>query len=362
MSQLIRQSVGIDISKATFDVQLIQFNLSTGLLTKVAKKKFNNKPSGFTQFSEWVNKHADSSYVIHYGMEATGVYHEQLAHYLHRLDAYVSVLLPNKVKSFAQSYNEHSKTDAIDALIIARFTAQRLHDCWKPASEQMSYMRALTRQRQSFVEDRTVTKNRLHAVKHGEDKYAIIIEQYEQNISQLNKLITRLDKEIRSLKKKDEKLAVMMNRLETIPGIGMISSATILSEMDAFQLFERRSQVVSFTGYDVLEKQSGSSVKGKGKISKRGNSRVRRVLHVAAMAAVRCEGPVKQLYLRVVDRTGVKKKGLVAAARKLLILSYALTKNETDYDLEQHQKGVGRNKPTHSAYILPEQELLEPQI
>jgi transposase len=292
-------------------------------------------------------------------MEATGVYHEQLTHYLHRLDAYVSVLLPNKVKSFAQSFNEHSKTDAIDALVIARFTAQRLHKCWKPASEQMNYMRALTRQRQSFVEDRTTTKNRLHAIKHGADKYAIIVEQYEQHISHLDQLIKRLDTEIRSLKGKDEQLEMMMNRLETITGIGMITSATVLSEMDAFQLFERRSQVVKFVGFDVLEKQSGSSIKGKGKISKRGNSRVRRILHVAAMAAVRHEGPIRQLYLRVVERTGIKKKGLVAAARKLLVLSYALTKNETDYDLDRHQKGVGRNKPTHSAYILPEQELLK---
>lgn len=359
MSQLVRQSVGIDISKATFDVQLIQFNLGTGLLTKVAKKQFNNKPSGFTQFSTWVNKYADPNCVVHYGMEATGVYHEQLTHYLHRLDAFVSVLLPNKVKSFAQSFNEHSKTDAIDALVIARFTAQRLHKRWKPASEQMNYMRALTRQRQSFVEDRTITKNRLHAIKHGVNKYAIIREQYEQHISHLDQLIKRLDTEIRSLKGKDEQLERMMNRLETITGIGMITSATVLSEMDAFQLFERRSQVVKFVGFDVLEKQSGSSVKGKGKISKRGNSRVRRILHVAAMTAVRQEGPIRQLYLRVVERTGIKKKGLVAAARKLLVLSYAMTKNETDYDLERHQKGVGRNKPTHSAYSLPEQELLK---
>ena len=96
--------------------------------------------------------------------------------------------------------------------------------------------------------------------------------------------------------------------------------ATILAETNGFKLFTSRAQVVSYAGYDVVERQSGSSIKGKTRISKKGNSHIRRALHFPAITIVKHEPQFKQLYDRILERSHIKMKSYTAVQRKILLL------------------------------------------
>ena len=118
----------------------------------------------------------------------------------------------------------------------------------------------------------------------------------------------------------------------TIKGVGFITAIGIISEFNGFILFKNRNQVVSFSGYDVIRKESGTSIQGKTKMSKKGNSYVRQMMYMAAMSAAIHDEHHKNYYTRIVDKTGLKMKASVAIQRKLLLLIYTIFKNEVKYD------------------------------
>ena len=123
-----------------------------------------------------------------------------------------------------------------------------------------------------------------------------------------------------------------MEPIIEIKGVGIITVATVLAETNCFEMFTNLPQIVSYAGYDVIENQSGKHV-GKTKISKKGNSHIRRILHMPAFSVVSNGEPVfKNLYERVFDRTKIKMKGYVAVQRELLCLIYTLWKKNKKYE------------------------------
>ena len=123
-----------------------------------------------------------------------------------------------------------------------------------------------------------------------------------------------------------------MDRISTIKGIGMISIAVIIAETNGFALFNNSSQLISYAGYDIIESQSGKRT-GKTKISKKGNSQIRRALHMPAFVAVTHQVSVLyHLYQRTLAKHGIKMKSYVAVQKKLLILVYTLWKNNAPFD------------------------------
>ncbi len=134
---------------------------------------------------------------------------------------------------------------------------------------------------------------------------------------------------------------VLNNRIKkviTIPGIGMLTAVTIIAETHAFRLIQNKRQLVSYAGYDVIEKQSGTSVHSKPRISKRGNKHIRKAMHMPACAAIRCSDSSKEVFKRIVSKSGIKMKGVVAVQRKLLVLIYILWKNNEEFDPEYQLK------------------------
>ena len=130
----------------------------------------------------------------------------------------------------------------------------------------------------------------------------------------------------------------------SVKGIGRLTAATIIAETNCFALFENYKQLVSYSGYDVVENQSGNRV-GKTKISKKGNSHIRRILHMAALNAVTFKvKPFVDLYDRVYKRTGIKMKGYVAVQRKLLVILYALFKKDQNFNLEVQLNTIGEKE------------------
>lgn len=350
-SVLQKQSVGIDVSKDDFVVRLFHRH-SSGRLLRRNKKKFTQNAKGFAHFQGWLDKFIVADVTAVMVLEATGVYHESLAHFLHRHDYSVSIVLPNKVKAYAKSFNEKSKTDELDADLLARMGAERELDLWQPAHPHLRQIKALVRQRQVFVQERTMMTNRRHAIQHSEDAWPQVMERYQLLIDQLEEQIQQLEKQIDELRKADESLNEQVQLLTSIPGVGVVSAVNVLAESGAMQLFDNREQIVSYAGLDVVTHQSGSSVHKKSRISKKGNTRLRTALYMPAVSLVRSKGPFKNLYDRVLKRTGVPKKALVAVQRKLLVVMYALIKKQEHYQLEKHQQHlkiqVGESKPAYT--------------
>jgi transposase len=284
-------------------------------------------------------------------MEATGVYHEALAYFLHENGYRVAIELPNKIKAFAKSLNQQSKTDQVDAEVIARLAIERELRAWVPPTRTMRQLKSLTRQVQAITEARTVAKNQLHAAQHGAYPLKNVLKRYQQIIALYDKQIATIEREIERLRTKDQPLNELLELLVSIPGVGVKTAAIITAETGGFQLFETRNQLIKYAGMDIKEKQSGTSIRGKSKMSKVGNARIRRALHMPSLQYVNDEGIFGQLYQRVLDRTGIKLKALVAVQRKLLIVMYAIIKNRMPYDPELHkQRAQNRVGEPESAY------------
>lgn len=157
----------------------------------------------------------------------------------------------------------------------------------------------------------------------------------------LNRQIRQIKEEIGNIIESDEQLANTVALVTTIPGIGQLTAAIILSETDGFSLIKNKRQLASYAGLDVIEKESGTSIKAKTRISKKGNRRLRKAMYMPALAAIRKEKIYTDVFTRIVSKTGIKMKGAVAVQRKLLEMVYTIfiTKKafETDYLLKQDE-------------------------
>lgn len=338
------QSLGCDVSKLKFDVC---FSLTNGNRQVKVKstKKFSNTVAGFKALIEYIKKFLDPNLPFQVVMEVTGVYHESLAFFLTAAGYRVSLLLPNKSHSYAKSLNAKSKTDASDAQILAQIGLERNLNDWTPADRKVLNIKRLFREREDVQEAIVVLKNQREAVSNSHEPIPETIKRQNQRIKQLEKILKEIDEQIEQIVKSEPKINALVTQLTSIHGVGDQTALNIIAETGCFELIENKSQLVSYAGYDIVYKDSGTSVKGKTRISKKGNSHIRKALHFPAMVAVKKEGELRDLYLRILERNpNLKMKALVAVQRKLLVLMYSLYKNGTTYD-PNYKKNNEQNEP-----------------
>ena len=358
MNQFLKQSVGIDISMKSFAVAfcVIAFNQKVSVRTS---KKFSNTPLGFKLFLKWISKHKLSGVPITFTMEATGVYYEQLAWFLHLERLEVSVLLPNKARKYMQGVGIKTKNDKIDAMGLGRMGAEQALDKWEPISESAYQLRSLTRENEELQEVRTRIKNQLHALKYARFNNARMVKRLKTRLKQLEQHIKQVKKDIVVLIKSDQKLKAKVDRIIPIKGLGMLTIATVIAETNGFALIRNQQQLVSYAGYDVVENQSGAH-QGKTKMSKKGNRHIRRALHMPAFTAVRHHSPaLSNLYHRLIGNGKLKMQAYVAVQKKLLILIYALWKNDTFHDPDFHLKAqISLKQRTEKQRSIEQAEVL----
>jgi transposase len=341
--QPLKYSIGNDISKEKFDACISVID-SEQRVKVIASRTFDNLPWGFKEYYEWASNKCKMPIPVVFIMEATGIYYESLAFFLHKKGCYLSVVLPNKSKKYMQSIGFKSKNDKIDAKGLSRMAAEQCLEKWEAPDETVMNLRSITRQRESLQEFKTQINNQLLAYQCGEFKNPTIINQMESTISLLNQQIKETEVLVNDEINKDEELKIKVENITQIKGVGNITVATVLAETNCFKYFKNSRQLVSYSGYDVIENQSGKHV-GKTKISKKGNSHIRRIMHMPAFSVVSNNEPIfKALYERVFKRTNMKMKGYVAVQRKLLELIYTLWKNETKYDRNYLNKTSGNDE------------------
>jgi transposase len=297
-----------------------------------ATHKFANTAVGFRLFLDWVSRHRKEELPTVFVMEATGVYHEQLSWFLHHKNQQVSILLPNRAKKYLQADGNRSKNDTIDARGLAKIGAEKKLDLWMPPSKELYTLRDYTRQHQSLNEMHTATANQLHSIRYSQFPNKDIIKQLKSTLKLLEKHLKEMEAIMAKIIKLDPVLNQHHQNVCAIRGFGTLSFAVIAAETNGFALFENAASLVSYAGYDVIENQSGKHT-GKTKISKKGNSRIRRILYMPALCAVHPDQPqFQKLFERVYDRTKIKMKGYVAVQKKLLVMMYYLWKKDEKYN------------------------------
>jgi len=289
MTSLLRYCVGLDISKDLLQICLSVID-STCRVTVKATTKVVNKPTGFLAMMNWVARHRKLELPLTYLMESTGVYHEAVAWYLHQQDQPVSILLPNKAKYYLKSLGYKSKNDKIDAQGLSRMGLEQQVPIWKPLSKNLYALRLLTRQHQRLQELRTQSTNQQHALEHSAFDNSFITKQLTNLVKVYDQQLTALEQAIAQLINADPVLKPRIEQLVKIKGLALLSVAVLVAETNGFEGFTNQRHLVSYAGYDVVENQSGSH-SGKTRISKKGNSRLRRILHMPAFNAVRFNEP-----------------------------------------------------------------------
>jgi transposase len=291
-------------------------------------------------------------------MEATGNHYENLANHLHGLNQQVSVLLPNKVTHYAKSLNVKTKTDAVDARVIARLGVERKFNPWKPPCPIFKQLKELTRQYTELQQEKTVFTNRLDSVKSGFNPQRFVIESNKTIIKTFKQQIKECEKEIEKLVKSDKWLSSKMEKVLTLKGVGLISVAIVVAETQGFEFVQNIRQLTSYAGFDVVRRESGTSVMGRTRISKKGNSRIRAALYFPALVAVRYNKDLSTMYHRIKEGKPSKMVGITALQRKILILIYTLWKKDEDY-IENYRKNY-TNTAGRDMKPLPAQDELCP--
>jgi len=355
----LKLSLGSDVSESNIRHCLVKID-SKQEVKIIASRTFDNSHAGFLAFHKWLKgklKRFDLPLVA--CMEATGVYYEHFAYYLRSLEIDVAVILPNTARKFLDSLGTNSKNDSIDAIGLATMGAERKLKLWQPPATYYVELREMTRQRQALSELKTAQGNRLHAIEHSKYQSKLIKRQLKSTIKMCDKQIAQLDKAIKEHIASDPSVAEKVEKICLIKGVGITTVAVILAETNGFELFQNQKQLISYSGYDVVENQSGKRV-GKTKISKRGNSRIRRALHMPAFSVItHKQRAFSNIHQRLIVKHGIKMKGYVAVQKKILTTIYALWKKNEAYDndyilklLEEEQVHSSSNQDKQGSPVI----------
>lgn len=330
MREIFRQAVGIDVSQDELVVILGRL-YSDFQVEFTTDRSFANNPSGFKALLSYAGKFANGL-PIQYAMEATGVYHEQLAYFLSDHQVAVSVILPNKISNYFRTLEVKTITDKTAAQAIALFALERRLEPWSKPQRIFRTLKQLIRERGQLIDERTMQKNQLHSEKAEKYPSMESIRRIEARTALINSQIKEIQQEIDQAIKEDDSLLKKIQPLLSIPGVGKLTAVTIIAETNGFELIRNKRQLVSYAGLDVIEKTSGTSVRGKKKISKKGNRHIRKAMYMPALAAIRQETRFKHIYARLIAKHGIRMKAAVAIQRKMLELIFILWKSQQHYN------------------------------
>ena len=333
----LKQVVGIDVAQKELVVTLGRMfeDLSIELYRY---KVFKNTEKGFIGLTNWVKKLTKEEVKVLYVMEATGVYHQKIAYYLDKNNFDVAVVLPNKISNYIRTLDIKTITDKTCSQAITRFGLERKLDLWKRPKSIYKNLQQLTRERDQIVAERVTAKNQLHAELSEAEPYEKSIKRIKARIKLLNIQEKEIKNYIAVIVASDENIRKEIDIICTLPGVGELTAVIVLAETNGFELIRNKRQLASYAGLDVKEKQSGTSIKGKPRISKKGNRSLRKAMHFPALTAVKWDENFKELYARLVAKHGIKMKALVAVQRKLLEMIFTLYKNQTSYDKDYLNK------------------------
>ena len=313
--------MGIDISKAKLDCALM-------LGAKYKSKVFPNSHAGFVELCRWIQLHAKTD--VHVCMEATGIYWEAVAQHLGDVGHQVSVINQSRAKAHAQSMGLRSKTDAIDARMLAHFCQEKRPAPWQAPSVQERRLKALVLRLQGLIEMQVQEKNRTESARDA------VRDSLEQHLQWLAKEIQRIEQEIAQMLDDDPDLRGKRELLDSIPGLGERTIPILLAYGLGQERFDNARRFVAFAGLSPRLHESGSSVCGKPRLSKIGHAALRRALYMPSMVALYKTAWGKQYRERLAANGKPAKLIIGAMMRKLLQVAFGVLRSGKPFDQALH--------------------------
>lgn len=341
---VLKQVVGIDCAQK--ELVCCFGDLTSALDTQLkASKTLLNTDKGIHRLIGWADRLSHPSTELIFVVEATGVYHQELAYELHRQGRKVVVVLPSRASKFAQTLKVRTVTDGTAAKALMQMGLEKQLDLWSPPHPIFARLKQLTRERKRLKDEISRLKNQRHADGVAVQTLPGTLQRIAQRLELAEEHITAIEQQIEALIAENEHLRRQFAYVCSINGVGLMTAATVVSEADGFNMVRNVRQLVSYAGYDVVEKQSGTSVKGKSRISKKGNTYIRRALYFPAITAVTHDRRLGRFYERLYSKHDIKMKAYTAVQRKLLVLIYTLWTKQEPYDPNYQQKKVEQPQP-----------------
>ncbi len=305
---------GVDISKDVFDVQN----------SKGDYFQLTNDEKGFKNF---VKKLSNKSLIV---MEATGYYHYLLAQYLYEQGYSVSVVNPLSVKRFIQMKLSKIKTDKSDAKAICNYAIFNEVHLYTAKDRSQAECLQLIRLIDIYIKQSTALKNKLHGEKTLGIPSKVVYRSLNRSLKAVEKEIKQLEERLTELVKEHQQSQLTL--LKSIPGMGVKTALMLIVMTDGFNRFENANQLCSYTGITPTIRQSGSSVRGRSRISKMGNKKLRNLLFLCSFSACKYNKACREIYERIVAKGKSKKLALIAVCNKLLKQAFAIVKSGLPYD------------------------------
>jgi len=302
--QTIRTWVGIDVSAKTLTVVRLRGN-------EESAGDFNNDAEGHRGLRKWLGKGARVC------MEATGVYHLQAALMLRAAGIEVMVVNPRVAKDFARALANRSKTDRVDARSLLEYVRRMEFTPWEAPSAAALELRELGRRLTELVQTRVEEQNRLHS-KRVAGISPLVVRDVRTHIVQIGKRVEQIENAAIKVIEADKDLRDQFETLRGIKGVGRRSGILILSELCVLDRTMTVKQIVAYAGLDPRVYESGTSVEKPVRISKVGNARLRAILYMNAISAIRHDRGARLFFARLVARGKKRMQAVVAVMRKLL--------------------------------------------
>lgn len=323
--------LGIDIAKYDFTAAVH----SCDGCWKVSHPKLPNNKTGWNEIKQWVNKQisqcgADS---VHIGIESTGGYEADMVEWFRKeTDSAITILNPVQVKRFIESQLIRTKTDTVDARMIAHYMAIHGPNPTPQTPDEVKQLKALTRHLEHLTRKRADELTYLESIRDQ-----AIQSLAKQTIKSFDAQIKKVQDKIKNHLDNHPDLKAKRDLLKSIPGIGDITSVILLSEINGSL---DPKQQAAHAGLAPREKKSGT-LKGKTQLCKTGNKRLRTALYLPTLAAIRHNPVIANFYYRLLARGKPKMVAVAACMRKLLHICVGVLKNEMNFDPCYHQLALG---------------------
>jgi transposase len=316
--------IGIDVSSETLDICIKDSDDKKSYVIK-------NEVKSITKFFKQFN--AENCFIA---MENTGRYNWHLYHVFAKFVCTVFVIPPLHLKKSLGLIR--GKSDKIDAVRIAQFAEKNYQELqvWKPMPDVIKKLKVL-------LSERNLRINQKKQLQQQKTTYKLLnLKKGELELDKLNKqLITSIDKQINIIEEKieslineDQSLKTQANLIKTVPGVGNVLCWFLLTSTEGFQRLTDARKLACYSGVVPFENQSGTSIRGKARLSVYADKKLKSLLHLSAMSAIRLNNDLRTYYLRKVEEGKNKMSVLNAIRNKIIHRVIAVVKTQKPYNFD----------------------------
>ena len=314
---------GIDVSNQTFDIQRRCGEV-------LSHREFANSRAGHRQAIRWMQRGGEGARIC---LEATGIYHLQLALALDRAPGIeVMVVNPRASRRFAEAQMVRAKTDKTDAAVLLQYVERMAFTAWTAPTEQQLELQSLARRLMQLKKEQARERSRLHAAQRAGAHTRLTQRDIREHLRYLQRHGESIQAQAIALMKQHESLAEDLYLLDSVPGIAELSAMKLLAELGLLSTGLSPAQWVAQAGLDPRPQESGTSLKPPRRISKQGNANLREALFMPALAAIRTDPNVNAFYNALLARGKQKMQAIIAVMRKLLHAIWGILKHRQEWD------------------------------